>query len=312
MKRWALIFIPLLMFSKEAKIGFVESSKIFAEYQATAAANSQFNMFVSTYRESAAVLQQNIEKMKSELEAQKLLLSEEARLKKLDEIETSTRTYNQFLQEAFGTDGKIEQKNSELMAPLLKKINDAVTKIALQEGFSIVLDLSQGVFYASSELNITDIVVSELNREFGPATVPGSEIKKAIGIFPLREENTEAMTTELGQKCQTELYNALNAYSQQYKIVSSSTIRAEIARRQLGRNIDDGQALNMALTPLLCDYIVTGQVTKFSTKIDYTLTFIDVSTKQEIDKRVNSITDDIKLQEALANDLRAMMSKLKE
>lgn len=308
-----LALIPFLMYAKEAKIGFVESSRIFSEYQATAAANSQFNTFVSTYRDSAATLQQNIEKLKSELEAQKLLLSEEARLKKLDDIETMTRTYNQFLSDVFGTSGKIEQKNDELMTPLLKKINEAVSKIAQQEGFSLVFDLSEGVFYASSELNLTDLVVGELNREYGPATIPSGEVKKSIGIFPLRGENTEAIDDNLGQQCQNELYNVLGKFSQKYKIVSAAAINSEIVNKGLGRNIDDDQALTIALTPLFCDYIVVGRVAKFSTRIEYTISLMDVKAekgKQEIDKRSNTVTEDIKLQEALSNDLRALLDRI--
>lgn len=306
------LFFPHPGEAKDVKIGFVESSKILTDYQATAAANNQFNEFVNMYRDSASALQQQIEKMKSEMESQKLLLSEEARLKKLDEIESYTRAYNLFLQTIFGTSGKIEQKNDELMAPLLKKINDAVSRIAQQEGFSLVLDLSEGIFYASSDLNVTDLVINELNREFGPALIPGSELKKTIGIFPLREENTEAINAELGQKCQGDLYQASGSYNQKFKIVSSGMINTEILKRNLGRNVDDAQALNMALTPLVCDYIVVGRVTKISSKIDYELKLLNVGTKEEVHQRSNSVsaTEDLKLREALAGDLKALLEKI--
>lgn len=311
MKKYLIILtIPMIIFAKEIKTGFVESSRIFAEYQATAGANSQFNEFVNTCRDSAAKLQQSIETLKSELEAQKLVLSEEARLKKLDGIESLTRAYNQFLQDAFGQNGKVEQKNDELMAPLMKKINEAVSKIALQEGFSIVLDLSEGVFYASSELNLTDLVINELNREYGPQVLPTGVVKKSIGIFPLREENSEAVDAELGQRCQNELYNGVEVYRQRFNIVNKSAINAEIVKRGLGRNIDEEQALNIALV-MLGDYIIVGQVTKSATKIEYTIVLKEVRTKQEIASRANSVTEDIKLQESLISDLRAMMEEIK-
>ncbi len=89
MKRYFLLLIMpfVLILAKEAAVGFVDSERIFKEYQATAATNIEFNEFVNTYRDSATILKQNSEELKAELEAQKLVLSEEARLRKLDELE---------------------------------------------------------------------------------------------------------------------------------------------------------------------------------------------------------------------------------
>jgi outer membrane protein len=310
-KYFLLLIIPfILVLAKDVAVGFVDSERIFKDYQATAAANIEFNEFVKTYRDSATVLKQTIEELKSESETQKLVLSEEARLRKLDELESLTKDYNQFLQNVFGSGGKLEQKNDELMTPLLKKINDAVTQIAEQEGFAIVLDLSEGVFYASNELDLTSMVIDELNFEYGPQILPTEEIKKAIAIFPLREENTEAMDADLGQRCQDELYKGVKAFSHKYKIISKSDIKMEIIRKGYGRNIEDNQAYSIAHT-LLCDYIVVGIVTKFANKIDYTISLKDVGKNMEIDRKSNSVTEEIKLYEFLNNDLRALIEKIK-
>ncbi|MEO0160945.1 MAG: OmpH family outer membrane protein [candidate division WOR-3 bacterium] len=306
-----MIMVPLVIFAKEQKVGFVESSKILAQYQATASANEQFNEFVNACRDSAAKLQLNIQNLKNEFEAQKLMLSEEARLKKLDEIERYTQLYNQYLQEVFGPGGKIEQKNDELMAPLLKKINDAIAKIAQQEGFSMVLDLSEDIFYASPELNITELVINELNREYGiAATAPGA--KKYIGILPLKEENSEAMAENLGMKCQNELYNALKSYEQSYNIVSKALIMTEMTKRKWDyKLIDENQAFQVA-SYTMCNYIVMGRVSKSGTKIDYTISLRDVKTKEEIATRSNSVNDDVKFSESLRNDLIGLIETLKK
>ncbi|MEO0094394.1 MAG: OmpH family outer membrane protein [candidate division WOR-3 bacterium] len=307
-----LITLPFFIFAKEQKIGFVESSKILAQYQATASANEQFNEFVNACKDSAAKLQLTIQNLKNEFDAQKLMLSEEARLKKLDEIERQTLIYNQYLQDIFGPGGKIEQKNDELMAPLLKKINDAIAKIAQQEGFSMVIDLSEDIFYATPELNITDLVINELNREYGIVTTIPSAMKKYIGILPLKEENSEAMAENLGMRCQNELYAVLNNYSQTYNIVTKGTIMGELTKRQWDyKMIDENQAFQVAGFAM-CNYIVMGKVSKTGTKIDYTISLKDVSSKEEIGSRSNSVTDDIKFSESLKNDLMILIEALKK
>ncbi|MGQ9464251.1 MAG: OmpH family outer membrane protein [bacterium] len=306
------LLLPLMVIAKEQKIGFVESSQIFSRYQATATANEQFNEFVNACRDSAAKLQLKLQDLKNEFDAQKLMLSEEARIKKLDEIETNTKIYNQYLQDVFGPGGKIEQKNDELMAPLLKKINDAIAKIAQQEGFSMVIDLSEDIFYASSELNLTELVINELNREYGVATIIPTETKKYIGILPLREENNEALNENLGVTCQNELYKAISQYTTAFKITSKAEISAKLKERQWDyKNLDENQAIQIGKAAL-CDYILIGKVSKTSNKIDYVLKLIDVKTNAEIGSRTNNVTDDIKFTESLTSDLRTLLELLQK
>lgn len=311
------LLIPLLLASlsitaKETKIGFVDANRVMTEYQATAAATTEFNEFVNEYRDSATVLKRRIEELQSETETQELLLSEEARLRKQDEINALTGSYNQFLQNIFGASGRVEQKNDALMAPLLQKINEAIAKIAEQEDFQIVLELSEGVYYASSDLDVTDLVINELNLEYGPSELPAGEIKKVIVIFPFREENPEAINAGLGQKCQDELYRAIRTFSGRYTIIGKTTINMEIVRRGLGVNIiDENQAYDIS-SGLLCDYLITGRVSKVSTKIEYTAIIREMKERKELARRTSSVTEEVKLLEALNNDLRALLETIQK
>lgn len=305
-----LLLLACMMLAKELKIGFVDSERIFDEYQATHAANVEFNEYVAAYRDSAAALRQSIDQLKEELEGQKLVLSEEARLRKLDEIETRTNEYNAFLDDVFGSGGKVEQKNEILIAPLLKDINESIADIAETEGFSLVLDLAEGVYYASSELDLTDMVIDDLNLEYGPQT-PAGEITEAIAIFPFREENSEAYNAALGSRAQDELYQVIAIFSRDYKILGKAAVNAEIFRLGYGRDITNEQALNVGLN-LIAHYIIVGSISKFSTKIEYTMILIDVNTNEQLGQRTNSVTEEIRLSEQMNSDLRALIEILKK
>ena len=311
-KIFPLIIVAIAVgFAKDEKIGFVDSERILEQYQATAAAKQDFGEFVQDYRDSASVLRQNIANMKSELEAEKLVLSEEARLRKLDEIAQLQKEYEQFLELGFGAGGKVDQKNDELMTPLLKKINDAVKKTAEQEGFTIVLDLSEGVYYADSDLDLTEIVINELNLEYGPQTIPGVEEKKIIAVFPFREENTEAASNNYGEWMQDQIYKALAGFTKQYEIILKNKISFEIVNRGFGRNLEDGQAFTIARA-LPCDYFVIGTVSKFGNRINYTMSLKEVTTTMEIDKKSNNASEETKLIDFLNNDFRALLEKLQQ
>ena len=305
-----LLIVACVLSAAETKIGFVDSERIFEEYQATRAANVEFNEFVAQYRDSAATLKQNIENLKNELEGQKLVLSEEARLRKLDEIETLTNAYNAFLDDVFGSGGKIEQKNDVLIAPLLKEINESVAKIAETEGFSLIIDLSEGVFYASNELDLTDLVIDDLNLEYGPQT-PAGEVSKAIAIFPFREKNTQAYDAKLGDRAQEELYNIIATFSQDFKIIDKTSVRQRIVQQGYGRDITDDQAYSVG-DYLIADYIIVGSISKFATKIDYTMSLKDVATRADRGQRNNSVTEEIRLSEQMNSDLRALIEIIKK
>lgn len=310
MKKLSLIFAITVAaaFAADAGTGVVDGERIFSEYQATAAANIELNDFIKTYRDSASIMRRGIEDLKAELNDQKLMLSEEARLRKLDEIEIQKVIYDRFLEEYFGDGGKVEQKNDVLMAPLLKQINEAVGKIALQEGFSLILDLSENVFYTSSELDLTDLVIDELNLEYGPQILPTGELKKYVAIFPFREENTEAANADLGERCQDDLYKVVSIFSK-FKFISKTDIKREMSNRHYGVNITDSQANAMGVY-FQCHYIVVGKVTKQASKIDYTISIRNVEKNQEVAKKVTTVTDEMKLSEFLNNDLRALIGKV--
>lgn len=314
MKRILPILFVLcsMVVSKETKIGLVDANRVMNDYQATATASAEFNEFVSTYRDSATTLKRQIEELQSESESQKLVLSEQALLRKKDEIDALTRAYNEFLQEIFGTGGRVEQKNDELMTPLLGKINEAIALVAEREGFQIILELSEGVYYAASEFDVTDLVINELNLEYGPTTLPATELKRSIVVFPFKEENPEAVNAGLGQRCQDELYRAIQAFSNRFDITHKTTVNMEIVRRGLGVNvIDDNQAYDIGVT-LLCNYIVIGRVSKISTKVDYTISLRDAKERKEISRRSSSVTEEVKLYEALNNDLRGLLEEIQQ
>lgn len=309
MKKFIIaVMLCTVLAAVETKIGFVDSDRVFREYQATAAAKAEFNLYVNEARDSAAVLRQNIETLKEELETQKLMLSEEARLRKLDEIESLSKAYDQYLQNVFGKSGRVQQKNDELMVPVLDKINESVAKIADREAFTVVLELSENVLYASSELDITDLVIDELNLEYGPQILPG-EIVEYVAIFPLREQNPEAVNADLGQRCQNDLYSAIAVFSQKFEIVPKQAVNSQIVSHGYGRNVDDAQAYLIA-KERLWHYIIVGTVSKFATRIDYTLSLKNVEKEAEIFQKSNSVTEDIKLTEALNNDLRTLIDKI--
>ncbi|HNQ44466.1 MAG TPA: OmpH family outer membrane protein, partial [Candidatus Cloacimonadota bacterium] len=66
----------------------------------------------------------------------------------------------------FGENGRAEQRYRELIDPLTNKIHDIITRIAEDEKYTMILDVSMGVIlYATPTIDITEQVLQELNKD---------------------------------------------------------------------------------------------------------------------------------------------------
>lgn len=70
--------------------------------------------------------------------------------------------FQQFMEETFGTDGIIENKSSELLAPLYADLAEAGKKVAKSMGLDLILDLEQlNPLFADDNLDVTDAILEQ-------------------------------------------------------------------------------------------------------------------------------------------------------
>jgi len=181
MKRFVLFFLMIsgILLGGTIKIGYVDSNRILAEYKGTKDLEAQYNKVIQEWQKKAEDMKKDILDMQSELQSQSLLLSDDAKMRKMEELQTKQQKYEQFLQDIWGPNGKAKQKNEEIMKPLIEKINTILQKIGKDKGYTIIFDIAGGsVVYTEEGLDLTDKVLEELNKEFAPVEKkPGEKIK---------------------------------------------------------------------------------------------------------------------------------------
>jgi outer membrane protein len=160
----AVFAAPLTLHAQD-KIVYIDSYRIRLEYKEFLDAQTQFNKEVEQWNAEVEAGQKDIEALEAELAKQSLILSDAKKKEREAEIETKKATWQKLANDIFGPDGRAEKRNTELTKPLLDKINTVLEKIALQEGYAIVLDNVNGnIAYAKKELDITDRVLEELDK----------------------------------------------------------------------------------------------------------------------------------------------------
>lgn len=199
--------LPALSFS-QIKIGYIDSGRIFQEYKGMESIKKQFDKEQAEWQKTAEAKLRELEELRSELESQRLMLSEEALRKKEEEIKNKQSEYEEFIQQIWGPDGRAAKKNVELTKPIVDKINAVLEKLAEEEGFTMIFDIAEGsIVYAKEGLDLTDLVLEELNREFAPA----AELKEVkIAVFKFEESSLLAEQGNYGDKVYDLVYDLID------------------------------------------------------------------------------------------------------
>jgi outer membrane protein len=152
--------------AQDLKIGYIDSIKIFADYKETQEAERQYKREVDKWTAEKNRMEQDITRLRDELQAQSLMLSEEKKQEKRLELDRQMQEYQRFMQETFGDDGLAAKRNKELTQPIVDKINKILEDLAKERGLMMVFDVANAdIVYADKSLDLTEAVVAILNQQ---------------------------------------------------------------------------------------------------------------------------------------------------
>ena len=118
-------------------------------------------------------MSKEVDDMKKQLETQQDKLNEEARATMVKNLEVKQKSFQRTLEDA---QNEFEGQKNEIMRNLGNKVYATLDKYAKENGFSLVLDVSNQntpVLWASQGTNITKELVDAYNAE-SPVTAPPS------------------------------------------------------------------------------------------------------------------------------------------
>jgi outer membrane protein len=147
----------------EIKIAIVDMQKALNLSEAGKTAKAKLGEKFAKIKKDLGERQQEIEKLKKELEKQSLMLSLEAKRDKEKEYERKLRDFKDLYQ-----DYKEEMNKAEYEAiqPIFHDIQQVAEEIRKKEGYSIIFDKnSSGVVCYKKEIDITDTVIKLYNKE---------------------------------------------------------------------------------------------------------------------------------------------------
>jgi outer membrane protein len=109
-------------------------------------------------------MQSQLDKMYKDYDAEQVMLSDDLKKKREDQLFTKERTLRDLQRKHFGFEGDLFKKRQELIKPVQDKVYNAVQRIASQRGYDFILDKSEGitVIFADPKLDKSEDVLREL------------------------------------------------------------------------------------------------------------------------------------------------------
>ena len=146
------------------KYAFVDTEYILDRIPAYKAAQDQLDKMAGDWQEEIETMYAGIEKMYQDFQAEKVLLTEEMKTKKEEEIINKEKEVKDLQQKYFGRDGNLFDKRQELIKPIQDEVYKAVKEIASEGNYAVIFDTASGanMLYTNPKYDKSDEVLEKL------------------------------------------------------------------------------------------------------------------------------------------------------
>jgi outer membrane protein len=127
-------------------------------------AQKQLDDVAAGWQKEIDSMQANLDRMYKDYDAEQVMLSEELRKKREDQLFQKEKNLRDQQRKRFGFEGDLFNKRKELIKPVQDKVYNAVQKIAAQRGYDFILDKSEGItiIFADPKLDKSEDILREL------------------------------------------------------------------------------------------------------------------------------------------------------
>jgi len=154
----------------DLRIAFVNSESILQEYAAVQRAMETFHRDVEAWQQELAVKSRELEQLQREIDHQSLMLSDERRQERELEYQRRLADFEKLKESIWSPDGLVEQRNEELLRPIVNRIQTVLEQLAVEEGYDIIFDAADSnILYGDPSFDLTRRVLDILAGEGGGA-----------------------------------------------------------------------------------------------------------------------------------------------
>jgi outer membrane protein len=165
-KRILALTMILLMagFSFGQKYAFVDTEYILNNIPEYTDAQDLLDDLSTEWQKEIETKFAEIDKLYKDYQAESILLPDEIKTQKENEIVQKEKEAKELQKKRFGKDGDLFKKRVELVQPIQEKVYNAIEEIATTRNFAFIFDKASGssILYADEKLDLSDDVLDEI------------------------------------------------------------------------------------------------------------------------------------------------------
>ena len=161
----AVVSFLLLSYAATAqKYAIIDTRYILDKVPDYKEAQKQLDEIAAGWQKDIDGKQADLDKMYKDFEAEQVMLTEELKKKREDQLFNKEKELRDLQRKRFGFEGDLFKKRQELIKPIQDKVYNAVQKMAVARGYDFVLDKSEGItiIFADPKLDKSEDILKDL------------------------------------------------------------------------------------------------------------------------------------------------------
>lgn len=148
------------------RIAIVDITRVLEELPDYKTAQGELDKLAATWRQEIALEYDQIKAMYNKYQAEQVLLSEDARKQKEDEIMTRETAVRELQRDKFGPEGQLFRKRQDLVQPIQERVYAAIQNYAEDRGFDFIFDKGGqgGLIFSNAEYDKTEDIIRALSN----------------------------------------------------------------------------------------------------------------------------------------------------
>ena len=162
---FTLFIVSFTILSASAqRYAYVDTEYILKNLAAYNDAQKELDRLSKQWQTEIEQRYESIDRLYKAYQAEKVLLTEEMRKEREDEIVRKEQEAKELQRQRFGVDGDLFKKREELIQPIQDDIYNAIKEVAQGGGFSVIFDKANqsNILYADPRYDRSDRVLSRL------------------------------------------------------------------------------------------------------------------------------------------------------
>ena len=154
-----LMMLPLGLFAQESKIAIVNTAEVMQAMPEFADMQKQMQEMEANYQKELKVMSDEYNKKYADFIAQQDSLTENIRLRRMQELEDIQQRSQNFIQVS---QQDFQKKQGELLTPIQEKLRNAIAAVGKENGYLYILDPQIVLYKSDTAIDATAQVKAKL------------------------------------------------------------------------------------------------------------------------------------------------------